>query len=301
MRPFAPLMRAIALLVLSAVLLIAPPPLPAQSGHEEFIIGLIPEENLFRLVKRHRPLAEYLSNKLGHKVKFTILSKYGDIIDRFVTREMDGAFWGAFSALLAFEKLDVEPVARPVSLDGSTTVQSYIIVRKDSGIERVADLKDKTAAFVDRATATGFIFMLAYLRENGINDIDGFFGKYFFTGSHDSAVNAVLDGRADVGAVKSRIFNKMLKADPLIKDELVILARSPELPDTTLCLTSDLGPEDIGRFRKILTEMHNDPRGKEVLKALGARSFVPAERGDFDPVIELAVKAGIDIRTYKYK
>lgn len=290
--------KTLAILVLAAVFLC---PLTAQPEEDEFVIGLIPEENIFRLVKRHRPLADYLTEKLGRKVRFTILSRYGDIIDRFITRDMDGAFWGSFSAILAFEKLDVEPVATPVALDGSTTVESYIIVRKDSGIETTEDLRDKTAAFVDRATATGYIFMLAYLKEKGIDDIDTFFGRHYFTGSHDSTVHAVLDGRADVGAVKSRIFNNMLKKDPLMQEELVILARSPKLPDTTLCLLRDLNPSARERLRKTLVNMHKDIRGKEVLDALGAKSFVEANSRDFIPVLELAGKAGIKIKTYKYK
>jgi ABC-type phosphate/phosphonate transport system substrate-binding protein len=75
-------------IILLAVAMLAPANVMAQ---DEFIIGLIPEENIFKQVKRHRPLAEYLTEKLGIKVKFTILSRYPDIIDRFVTRRMDGA------------------------------------------------------------------------------------------------------------------------------------------------------------------------------------------------------------------
>jgi phosphonate transport system substrate-binding protein len=291
-------MRAAALLLL--VLAVTLTPLLA-SAQEEFLIGLIPEENIFRQIQRHRPLAKYLSEKLGTNVRFTILSRYGDIVDRFVSRNMDGAFFGIFTSVLAQEKLGVEPLVRPVNPDGSTTARGYLIVRKDSGIKTAADIKGKRAVFVDKATATGYLFAVAYLREKGIKDLDSYFSEYYFTGSHDTAVYAVLDGRADVGTVKSRILEKLISKDPLIKDEILVLASSISLPDTTLCVRKDIPEELKQKLKDTLLTMHQDPRGIEVLEKLGALRFVEAHKADFEVVTELAEKAGIDIKQYSYR
>ena len=48
---------------------------------------------------------------------------------------MDGSFFGSFTGAMAIEKLGVEPIARPVNLDGTSTYKGYIFVRKDSGIK----------------------------------------------------------------------------------------------------------------------------------------------------------------------
>lgn len=291
-------MRLAAFLIALAIFL---PPLHLNAQNKEFLIGLIPEENIFRQIQRHRPLAEYLSGKLDINARFTILSKYGDIVDRFVSRNMDGAFFGIFTSLLAQEKLGVEPLVRPVNPDGSTTARGYLIVRKDSGIRTVKDLRNKRAVFVDKATATGYLFAVALLRENGVRDLDGYFSEYYFTGSHDTAVYAVLDGRADVGTVKSRILEKLIAKDPLIKDEILVIASSIDLPDITLCVRKDIPQELKQSLKDTLLTMHQDPQGVEVLKKLGALRFVEAHREDFDVVAELARKAGIDIKEYSYR
>jgi phosphonate transport system substrate-binding protein len=291
-------MKAAIIMILLSVFTVTP---SYAFTEEELLIGLIPEENIFRQMERHMPLADYLTEKLGVKTRFTILSRYGDIIDRFVSRSMDGAFFGVFTSVLAYEKLNVEFIARPVHLDGSTTVQSFIFVRKDSGIKSASDMKGKNAAFVDRATSTGYIFALAYLRENGISNIDSFFNEYYFTGSHDSAVHAVLDGRADIGVAKSWIFNSIIEKDPLIKDELLIIAKSGNLPDTTLCIRNDLEPALKQLIKDTLLNIHKDSKGRDVLKQLGALRFEPARIEDYSMVMELSRKAGIDIRTYKYR
>ncbi|MDP2167347.1 MAG: phosphate/phosphite/phosphonate ABC transporter substrate-binding protein [Thermodesulfovibrionales bacterium] len=271
------------------------------AANDKLLIGLIPEENIFKQVEKHRPLEKYLSEKLNMKVKFIILSKYGDIIDRFTSRELDGAFFGIFTAALAHEKLGVVPLARPVGLDGSTTAEGYIIVRNDSGIKTVNDLRGKRAVFVDKATATGYIFTVAYLRERGIKNISGYFREYYFAGSQDSVVYAVLDGRADVGTVKSRIFKKLLDKDPTIKDELRILAKSMSLPDTTLCLKKDIDPDTRQKIKEALLNMHTDPRGKDVLRELEAARFKEAGMEDFKPVVKLLDNAGVNLKTYNYR
>lgn len=270
-------------------------------GQDEMLIGLIPEENIFTQMERYRPLAAYLSRKLGIKVKLTILSKYGDIIDRFVARKMNGAFFGGFTALLAVEKLSVEPVARPVNLDGSSSVQSLIFVRNDSGIKTVRDMKGRRMVFVDRATVSGYLFALSFLRENGVRDVDGFFKEYFFTGSHDSAIYSVLDNRADIGTADSKVYQRMVEKDPSIRHELSIVARSGDFPGTILCLRRDMPEKTRESIKAILLNMEKEPEGRDVLKKLGAIKFITAGNEDFRPIFEIARKAGIDIKTYRYK
>ena len=269
--------------------------------NDGILIGLIPEENIFNQMQRHKPLADYLSAKIRTKVRFTVLSRYGDVMDRFMSRKMDGAFFGVFTSVLAMEMIDAEPIARPVNLEGSSYVQSYIFVRKDSGIRDSKDMKGKRIAFVDRATVTGYLYALAYLRENGINDPKAYFRDISFTGSHGSTIYTVLDGRADIGTVKSKIFQVLVAKDPSINDELAIIATSREFPENTLFLRKDLPQNVRSQIKAALLGMDRDPAGAEVLKTLGAQRFIETKKVDFQPFYEVAQKAGITIRRYKYR
>ncbi len=226
------------LLILALVLALAFP-FVAQA-QQKLLIGLIPEMNIFKQKQRFRLLGEYLSKKTGVQVQFTILSRYGNILESFTSDRMDGAFFGSFTGALAIEKLGVIPLARPVNLDNTSTYHGYLFVRKDSGIRNVWDMKGKKMAFVEKATTAGYVFPLAYLRENGITDIDKFFSEYLFTGSHDAAIFAVLNRKADVGAAKHSIYDRVRKEDPRVDRELVILASSPPVPSNGLCVRKDL-------------------------------------------------------------
>lgn len=268
-------------------------------AQEEILLGLIPEQNIFKQMDRYKPLAAYLSEKAGVKVKLTILSRYGDIVERFVSRGLDGAFFDSLTGMMAITRLGVEPAARHVNPDGKATVRSYIFVRADSKINSVKDMKGKKVAFVDRATATGYLFAIAFLRENGVSDIDRYFNEYYFTGSHDSAIYAVLDNRADIGSAQDTIFNLLASRDITIKKELHVIAQSEELPETTLCLRKNISSNIKKRLTDTLMDMNEDPAGREILKKFGALKFVKADVKDFNPVFNLARRAQINIREYK--
>ncbi|TAL26057.1 MAG: phosphate/phosphite/phosphonate ABC transporter substrate-binding protein [Nitrospirae bacterium] len=268
-------------------------PAAAFAEQDELLIGLIPEVNVFKQRERFSPLADYLSEKTGVKVKLTIFSKYGGTVERFRSLNLDGAFFGSFTGATAIEQLGVEPLARPVNLDGSSTYHGYIFVRKDSGIRNVKDMKGKRMAFVDKATTAGYIFPIAYFKENGVQDIDKYFREYYFAGSHDAAIYAVLNKKADVGAAKHSVYDKLKRNDPGLDRELIILAESPKVPSNGLCVRKDLNRKLKGKFKSALLDMDKDPKGKIVLEKFGALRFIETTASDYQPVFDLIKRAGI--------
>jgi phosphonate transport system substrate-binding protein len=288
------------LLMLGCILSLVSFPPAVRAQQKEILIGLIPEMNVFKQRERFKPLADYLTKKTGVKVNLTILSRYGNIIDRFVSEKMDGAFFGSFTGALAIEKLGVIPLVRPMNLDGSTQYWGYLFVRKDSGIKNVGDMKGKKMAFVEKATTAGYVFPVAYFREHGVKDIDKFFSDYFFTGSHDAAIYAVLDKKADVGAAKHSIYYRVRMADPRVDKELVILAESAKVPSNGLCVRKGLDKNLQEKLKVALLNIDKDPDGKVVLQKFGGIKFIETTVADYEPVFDIARKAGINIKEYVY-
>lgn len=274
----------------------APPPARAQ-----VVIGLIPEVNIFKQKARFTLLGEYLARKIGVPVRFTILSRYGNILDRFEAERLDGAFFGSFTGALAIERLHVVPLARPVNLDGTSTYRGYLFVRKDSGIRTAADMRGKRMAFVDKATTAGYVFPLAWLREHGVRGDRGFFGETWLSGSHDAAISAVLDREADVGAAKHSVYDRVRAEDPRVDRELLVVAQSPAVPSNGLCVRPDLAPDLREALRRALLDLEGDPGGAEILAQFGALRFIATTAEDYAPVFTLAKKAGIDLKRYQYR
>jgi len=192
------------ILIITSILLLAimnscsdqQDPLPPESPAtvpEKFYLGLIPEQDLFSQKNRYAPLARYISEKAGIDVEIKMLSRYGNIVENFTSSKLDAAFFGSFTGAMAIKKLEVEPLARPLWLDNTSTYYGMIFVRKDSSIKDMNDMKGKTFVFVDKATTAGWLLPLNYFVELGIENFQSWFSETYFAGTHEDAIYDVLD------------------------------------------------------------------------------------------------------------
>ena len=287
-------MGALALPLILAAVALAPPGAAAPKARPgELVLGLAPEVNVFTQKARFEPLERWLSTRAGVPIRFTSLPHYGSVLEGLEAGRLDGAFLGSFAAAVAIDRLGAIPVARPVGLDGASTYRGALFVRRDSGLGAAAQLRGKRMVFVDRATTAGWVFPLAWLREHGVAAPDGFFAETWFAGSHDAAIEAVLERKADAGAAKSDVLDQMRAADPRVDHELLVLASSPPYPSSALVLRADVDPAIADRLRKALLELDRAPGGGEVLAPLRAVRFVETTAADYRPVRELAARAGV--------
>jgi len=266
-------------------------PVIAFEQPEELLIGIEPEHNIFDQMERYRFLTGYLSDQLGITVRLTIMSRYGEVIKRFKNLKLDGAFLTSYTAYMGIKELHLEPIANPVNLNGESTSQGYIFVRKDSNIHSINDMAGTSIVFVDPATFEGYLFPLAFFQQHGIRDIHTFFHRLYFSGSHVSAIFAVLDGRADIGAAKNTVYNNLVRNDPSIQQELEIIAISPKVPEITLCIKNEIAQDLREKLASILLNMDKTDKGKKVLRQFAALRFVRSNKESFVIIEEMARKA----------
>jgi len=277
-----------------------PPPPEKQAVSKVLIIGLIPEQNIFKQMERYKPVATYIQKKTGYKIDLVVLPRYGNIIDNFSSKNMDGAFFGSFTYTLAHAKLGVEVLARPENLEGISSYHGLIFVRKDSGIRNAKDMKGKRFAFVDKATTAGYLLPLEYFHENNISNYKTYFRETYFTGTHEDTIYDVLDGKADIGAAKNTIYRKLEDADPRIRKDLLILKKSPEVPENSLALKKDIEESVRNKLKEVLLNMQNDPEGIDILKQFGAKRFIETTNKDFEPVVRYCEHIHLNLATYDY-
>jgi phosphonate transport system substrate-binding protein len=277
------------------------PPNTSKISSQKFYLGLIPEQDLFSQKERYEPLARYLSEKADLNVRLRILPHYGSIIDNFIAGELDGAFFGSFIGALAISKLGVEPLARPLWLDDTSTYYGMIFVRKDSNINNAADMKGKRFAFVDTATTAGWLLPLHFFQEIGITDYRQWFSETYFTGTHEDTIKDVLEGKADIGAAKNTVFYRLAKEDHRITDELQILATSPKVPSNTLAVRKNLDDPLKEKLKNILLQMHEDKAGREILQKFGAKRFIETTVQDYEPVFNYADQIRLDLNKYDHR
>ena len=273
---------------------------PQRTPEKTLLIGLTPEHNIFKQVRRYEPLADYLSKKTGVRVTLKILTYRGNVIDNFQFLKLDGAFFGSFSYSLARARLGVVALARPEYPDGSSSYHGVLFVRKDSGIGTVRQMKGKRLALVARATTAGYLFPSIFLGRAGVRTPESFFKEIYYAGTHEGTIDDVLDRKADVGVSKNTVYNRFAAENPRIGRELVILGKSDDVPENALAVRQ--GIEDSVRRKLVdaLIAMHADPEGAKVLEAFGARRFIGTADADYMPVMSYTRELGIDLADFKF-
>ena len=213
---------------------------------------------------------------------------------------MDGAFFGSFSYVLAYEKLGVEVIVRPLSLDGTSTYHGLIFARGDSGIRSIRQMRGKRFAFVDKGTTAGYLLPLAYFKEHK-EDYRTFLKESYFAGTHEDAILDVLNKKADIGAAKNTVYERLAASNSGIKHELVILKRSPDVPENGLAVRKGLDPSLKEMLKRVFLTLHETSEGMAILTEFGAQRFIETNNKDYQPVYLYARQIGLDLATYDYK
>jgi ABC-type phosphate/phosphonate transport system substrate-binding protein len=155
-----------------------------------------PSVGVARAKARGELLESSLSIEMGEPVEVLVADDYARIL-RDVRDERVELVW-APSATCA----EIEPLARAIwktVREGRSEYRSALVGRVEArlSLERLAG---KRAAWVYALSIGGYLLVRRHLVDRGMEPSSIFSDEHFF-GTHPAALEAVLDGRADVAAV----------------------------------------------------------------------------------------------------
>jgi phosphate/phosphite/phosphonate ABC transporter binding protein len=145
------------------------------------------------------------------------------------------------------------------------TYCSAIIVRTDSPVRRLVDLKAMRPAWVDKHSAAGFVVPRIQLAAAGL-DPRTELGAETFAGSHEAVVKAVLDGEADFGATYAHRDDKTVTGP--WTDGIRALATFGKIPSDLIVARNDLDMNVRVRIVRSLRAMNTHETGKRIISEL---------------------------------
>ncbi|MBF0409843.1 MAG: phosphate/phosphite/phosphonate ABC transporter substrate-binding protein [Candidatus Riflebacteria bacterium] len=259
---------------------------PAASGKFKDVVlklGRIPFTNSSEMVRQHEGFMKYLKETLGVKeTRLVTASNYDGIVKKLERGEIDIGWLGSLAYVENKEKIKMKPLVKPVRF-GSTSYRGIIIVRGDSGIRNLSDLKGKKFAWVEKESASGYTFPKALLIEAGINP-DKDFSEAAFLTKHDAVVLNVLLGKFDAGACYDDA-RKTLKDQEKTR-ELTILGTTQDISNEPIVCRSDLPEDLVAQIKDAFIKLSlKNPVHKAILQNLtDVQGFLPADDSDYDYV-----------------
>lgn len=233
----------------------------------------------------YKQLLDYIGAKTGKPVEFILHDNYAETLRLLKGNRIDVAFVCGGPYVNGHDTFDLQLLAAPQA-KGVSTYQSYIIVHKDSTIQRMEDLRGKIFVFADPLSNSGKIvptYMLAKMSEAP----DTFFKRYFYTYAHDKSIKAVAQKTADGAAVASLIYDYEKEFDPIYAAQTKIIRKSAHYGIPPVVVSKGIDPVVREQVKAILLDAHNNEEGKKILAGMGLDKFVEIDDSAYDGIREM--------------
>ena len=169
-------------------------------------------------------------------------------------------------------------------------------------VSTLSDLKNRTLALGSRDSGHAAILPVYFLEQQGMREgtvyqtlrFNSDLGKHGDTGASEVEVmRAVLDGRADAGAIGSPFWNTVRNERLVPEGALTEIWSSPGYNHCMFTASPDLDPELERQFVAALSAMsYDNPVHRPILDAEGLKRWLPPHLDGYDALRQAAAQQG---------
>jgi phosphonate transport system substrate-binding protein len=232
----------------------------------------------------YKALLGYIGDKLKIKVNFIEKESYAEVNFLLEEGKIDVAFVCGGPYIDGHDKFGLQLLVAPL-VDGKTVYYSYIIVHKDSSIDKFDELKGKTFVFVDPLSNSGKNYP-TYVLKQMKEAPETFFKEYVYSYAHDTSIRAVAEGIVDAAAVDSLIWNYMERNNSPFTKATRIINTSHAYGIPPVVVSPGLKKDLKDKLKMIFLDMHLDSADKEILEKMGIEKFVEIDDSNYNSIRE---------------
>ncbi len=233
-------------------------------AQEKIVLSTIYTKEIEGKYEKFALLANYLENNNKNNLRFDIkLFKSVDNVIKAINSNQVHIFIDSFYATKLIQNNTDVIMSSKNWKNGEKGYKSIIFVKKDSLIQNLEDLKDKTIVFEDKYSTSAYFIPRRILEKKGLKLSNVKLNskiKYVFALSEENIVAKVFFNHVDAGALDNKTFEQVNKG------EFKVLYESELLPRSILSFSNLVSQEDKNEILKVLFNMEFSSEGKKVLK-----------------------------------
>lgn len=295
---------------------------------DPLVFTLTPSQETGGLIETAQPLADQLSEILGVEVEASVPTDYAGVIaaleadqaqvagglgprQMVQAEEQAGAQlilqserFGSFSYVTQWltnnpdKYCDDEPVAVEQDEGEPYLFCNGVADAEDAsdgpiGQDKLAEVAGQTVAFVDQGSTSGYAVPSLQLLEAGVDPLDDI--EPLFAGGHDTAVQAVYDGDAEVGVSFNDARGELVEQVPDVGQEVVVFGWSGAIPNDGFAVSSSLSDEAAQAVTDALLQICEEGgcgEGGVMTELYSIDGLAPVNSGEFDQIRELEEQLG---------
>jgi len=250
------------------------PAFSSQAGdtlHKEYVVGIHPLHNPKRLVEVYGPIIDHLNASIPQaRFRLEASRNYEEFDKKLFSGYFDFAMPNPYQTVRSLEhgyrvfgKMGDDELFRGI-----------ILVRRDSAIRKVSDLKGKKVAYPALTALAATMMPQYYLHTHGLDvnrDIEN-----IYVGSQESSILNVLRGHTAAGATWPVPWITFQQEHPELAAQLEVKWQTETLPNNGWVVRKDVPPEMAVAVGKALVGLTDTEAGQAMVKRLGITRFESA-------------------------
>ena len=270
---------------------------------DNLTFAIIPTEETVAELQLYKPVTDRMAKLTGKKIEFFMPTSYASVVEGMLSNFVDVAVLGPYSYVIASSKdPTIEVFAtyakRPGHLqEEGPGYRGVLISKKGSGLTSIESLKGKVIGLTDPGSTSGNLVPRVVFSEVVGEDIDKYFKKTVYTGSHELSTVAVYQGKVDAAFVASHRFDNVVNKGEVKLEDFNILWSSPPIPQDPFVYRNTLCEDIKANIRETFLGLKDEPSARAFLDNVKSNTFVPMTSADYDVI--RALKKAKDERKKK--
>ena len=238
-----------------------------------------PLHNPNKLAEAYQPLIDHLNRHFPElRIELEASRDYQAYEQKFRAREPDILLPNPWQSIEAM-KVGYHVIAMAGDAED---FKGIFIVRKDSQIQKPADLKGKTVSYPSHTALAACIMPQYFLHKQGINIRKDIQNTY--VGSQESSIMNAYLGKSAAAATWPPPWRLFQKDHPAEAAELQVIWETPSLLNNSVMVRDDIAAEIRLKLKQLLIDLANTPDGQAILSGMSTARFHEADDASYGKV-----------------
>jgi len=260
---------------------------------EALTLAIIPTEESVAELQLYKPVTDRMEKLTGKKIQFYMPTSYASVVEGLLSKFVDVAVLGPYSYVIANSKdKSIEVFATYAKRPGHMQEEGpgyrgVLISKRGSKFTSIDSLKGSTLGLTDPGSTSGNLMpRVAFTKVIG-KDLEKFFGRVVYTGSHELSSVAVVEGKVDAAFVATHRFDNVVNKGEASLDGVNILWKSDPIPQDPFVYRNTLCENIKAKIRETFLDLKGQPGAKKFLDNVKSNKFVKMSSDDYNIIRDL--------------
>ncbi len=261
--------------------------LQAEVSKQHISVGIFPRHNFAETFGMFTPIAKYLSQNMGVEVKIETAKTFTAFWSNVQKNKYDLVHLNQYQYLSAHKDSGYQILLMNEEFNAAT-LRSYILVRSDSGINNLSELKGKNIIFGGNNTAMmSYLIPRHMLLEAGLQTADY---TTTFARNPPNALMGVILKRADACGVGDAVLKLSEIKKQINTGDINIIAKSEPVPHLAWATSPKLAKDTRSKLEMLMLQLNKTAEGKSILKRARITALHKATHADYAPLEKYIIK-----------